>query len=169
MTWPDFLATYGELLAGGVFALAGLLGLAFQLRLWRRAAASRAWPAVEGRLIDARASVLGVGGHQSDTARDASPQHSLVVEYTCEVAGRTYTGDTYSHGTAPTGTHAWIEAEAARRFPRNSRVQVYYDPDDPSDAVLSRDDVEGLPGLALLCAAMLLGGCWLLWIGREAL
>lgn len=61
MSWPDFLATYGELVAGGVFAVAGLLGLAFQLRLWRRAAASRAWPAVEGRVIDSRASVLGFG------------------------------------------------------------------------------------------------------------
>lgn len=62
-----------------------------------------------------------------------------VVHYTYQFMGKMYDGSTIAPGprVGGTGAHKVVE-----RYPAGAQVMVYYDPNNPSDAVLER----GTPG-----------------------
>jgi len=71
------------------------------------------------------------------------------IEYKYSVAGKEYQGNRYRYGQWFSGC-GWASRIVASR-PIGSRVDVYYAPDDPSDAVLT----VGLDGLDLFIAMLL--------------
>lgn len=58
-----------------------------------------------------------------------------VVQYSYEVGGQAYHGSKLAPGMAVGGTGA---GKVVERYPAGAQVMVFYDPQNPSDAVLER-------------------------------
>ena len=116
------LIDLAKLGAGLVFIVVGAAFLWHLLQEWRRARASRSWPSVSGIIREARIS---------EDTDSAVP----VVIYTYTVAGTRYEGERIHFGGVGGWTVGWAESWL-RRYPVGKRVPVFYNPDDPSEAVL---------------------------------
>lgn len=60
--------------------------------------------------------------------------NQLAIVYTYEVDGRQYRGTRYSAFDVSTNSGAW--RDVAAKLPVGAPVRVYYDPNDPSDAII---------------------------------
>lgn len=119
----DYLAT---LLLG---ALALILG-AEAYRLYRRGLQAARWPTASGRITGAE---LEEGPMMGRFVRTVS--HRAAITYAYQVGGREWRSKRVFFGDEAfaTGTAA---RDRVRKYEPESTVQVYYDPDDPSQAVL---------------------------------
>jgi hypothetical protein len=101
------------------------LGIIFFTR--RKMATISGWPSTMGTIknsfIDWRSS--------SDSGRTAYP----VVEYSYQVGGQTYHSSKYAPGPEIGGTGA---DKVVSRYPAGAQVMVFYNPQNPADAVLER-------------------------------
>lgn len=138
-----------------VLLLGGLVFLGVALVILIPAHASRSWPAAEGIITGHRV----VSEHQ----QKAISHYVIVPEYRYQVEGKTHTGSRYSHSLDSFGsTHRTVEEarQAAHTAPRlipyqiGKTVPVYYDPRQPSQAVLHRS--HGALGWPLLVLSGLL-------------
>ena len=93
----------------------------------RKMAAVSGWPSTMGTItnsfIDWRSS--------SDSGTTAYP----VVQYSYQISGQTYQGNKYAPGPEIGGTGAH---KVVNRYPAGSQVMVFYNPQNPADAVLER-------------------------------
>lgn len=126
------------LCGGGIFLLLAGLGvflIIFNQRNKKKAGASQSWPSAAGQITQAyvRQST------STDTDGDMSTYYYPHLEYTYTVMGQTYTGKRVAFG-AETGYGNDAQASAKlSRFPAaGSPVTVYYDPQNPAEAVLER-------------------------------
>ena len=122
---------FGAFAAGGTFAM---IKAAVELPAAR---ASREWPAADGT-ITRSAIVLKSKGRK---------RHRIRYEY--EVGGQLYESKRIAFMDRVFGGNA---SDRYRRYPNGSTVDVYYDPDDPSLAVIE-------PGVRLIgfVGAILIG------------
>lgn len=101
------------------------LGIIFFTR--RKMAAISGWPSTMGTItnsyIDWRSS--------SESGQTAYP----VIQYSYQVGGQTYQSSKYAPGPEIGGTGA---NKVVARYPAGAQVMVFYDPQNPSDAVLER-------------------------------
>ena len=86
-----------------------------------------AWPTVEGQVVESRIT--------------SGSEGTAHVEYEYEVAERRYRNDRIATGFFFGNVGAIL---VQRRYPLEKRVRVYYDPDDPGNAVLET----GIPASA---------------------
>lgn len=108
------------------------------------------WPRVSGELLDARR----VAGARGTTLR---------VRYRYVVGGREYVGERQAiGGAAPFATPEEAGEEVRRRHRPGSAVSVFYDPADPSSAVLE-------PGVGFLSYVGAILGLSLLALGAGVL
>lgn len=130
------------------FAL-GLLAVA--VAFWSRIANSRArsWPATRGRILRCEIGPNAPAGRQR--------RLHLLYEY--EVGAQHYRGDRLQFASRPASVSWWKSILA--RYPAGAEVDVYYDPDQPENAVLIRPaDAGGMligaVGLVFMAFAYLL-------------
>jgi len=101
------------------------LGVIYFMR--RKMAAVSQWPSTMGTItnsyIDWRSS--------SESGQTAYP----VIQYSYQVSGQTYQSSKYAPGPEIGGTGA---NKVVARYPAGAQVMVFYDPQNPSDAVLER-------------------------------
>lgn len=123
----------------------GLLGLPFILfgiYFLIISNASLAWPSVEGSVLSSEAEMQVTNRPStSGTTRTTSVAYYVAVQYQYEVAGNPYVASRIALGEGGRASEfyeerAEAEAAAAERFPTGSSLTVYYDPDDPTSAVL---------------------------------
>ncbi|HSO11620.1 MAG TPA: DUF3592 domain-containing protein [Anaerolineales bacterium] len=105
-----------------------LLGIIFITR--RKVAQASNWPSTMGTVTFSTVEV-----RRSSEGSSYYP----VVHYTYQVMGQPHQGNKIMPGPAVGGSGAHKVVE---RYPAGAQVMVYYDPDNPSDAVLER----GMPG-----------------------
>ncbi len=103
-----------------------------------RQQAASAFPAVEGTITDAKVA------EESDAD---GTSYGAQLCYAYQVAGRNYTGERDRYGK--TFGSQKFAARSVRAHPPGSKVTVYYNPADPSDALLR-------PGLSAFDFFMLL-------------
>lgn len=117
------LVPYGFILVGGILLVIGL-------NLIRKGIQSKNWPKVEGSI---RRSEVDV--HYSMDEDGPSRDFSADIYYEYTVDGRDYGGATvkmgYSDVQGKGSSH-----QAVDEYPEGSTVDVYYDPDNPREAVL---------------------------------
>ena len=126
---------------GGLFATVWILGwsaatLTFDV-VWTRAVLAQrravSYPTTQG-------TVLGSHVRESDDS-EGGTSYSPKVRYGYEVGGRRYECDVYRHGMSGSGRRRANAMVAAH--PVGRAVTVYYNPADPSDAVLRPGLVAG--------------------------
>jgi hypothetical protein len=103
----------------------------FAIRRLRAGAATRGWPAAAGRI-----TYSGVGRELTTDGEGGSHElFAAEVRYTYEVDGVIRQGETIHLNREPSASRARAE-RLARRYPEGATVRVFYDPGDPSRAVL---------------------------------
>lgn len=99
------------------------LGIIFFMR--RRMDAVRQWPPTMGTV---NTSYL-----ERRSSSDSGSTNYPVVQYSYQVGGQTYNGMKIAPGPEVGGTGA---GKVVSRYPAGAQVMVFYNPQNPSDAVL---------------------------------
>lgn len=143
----------GGVFLASFFLLFGVGALYGAFDAYRTAVASREWKSVEGEIIEASFWETSTGSRKAQTARTYAPQW----RYRYEVDGSRYTSSRIRAGelvrSYPTEEEARRAARA--RYPVGMPVRVFYDPADPSSAVLVRGEASP-EGMATLLATGIL-------------
>ena len=139
--------------------LVGALGCLIALLVWREFEPLLLFRPVDGVVVYAEVSRSTVRRRAGSTSMRTRFTPSITYSY--EVNGETFTSAQYAH-TAMAGSYSRAMRQA-RRFVRGTRVQVWYSPYQPADAVLSR-----APNVVLLAILGVL--CFMVWLfGMAAL
>ena len=132
---------------------AGVVLLVFGVYTRVQSLRSRSWPTVTGVITESRV--------QSTRDRDGQWSHKARIRYRYAVNGKFYDGDTISYAK---GLFEGASVQVSR-YAQGSPVGVYYDPKDPTSAVL--DPGTGpTPALALIAAVGCFG--YAFWRARMA-
>jgi hypothetical protein len=160
------------LLCGGFFLLLTLGGgialILYSQNSKKKAGASLQWPGVDGSITDSevRESV------STDEDGGTSISYYPHVEYTYTVAGQSYTSKQVAFG----GVKGYNDRDRARadlaKYPPGARVQVFYNPQKPREAVLERVAGAGaktamIMGIILLVLSVLIACPLLIGIIRN--
>jgi len=140
-----------------VFALAGIYLVYLGIKNMRKAQASQSWPSVAGQVTG-----VDVGESQStDSDGDRHTSYYPIVRYTYVVNGQSFAGDKLAFGPR-TGSGRYAKAQAmANRYAAGAPVTVYYNPENPEDAVLEKRAAGTMTtliiGIAFLAVTVCLG------------
>ena len=97
---------------------------------------SRDWPAVQGQVVESRVDSRTVT-KTSDGKRRTMTEYRAVIRYEYSVGGMNYTGDRLTvERTGYSGKNRGAAENAIKAYPTGSVVFVYYDPNNPAEAVL---------------------------------
>lgn len=101
---------------------------------------ARSWPETEGTVVSVtiRSWTPGAGNQGRTRAqRERLREYYPEITYRWEVDGQSYTGSRYTLGTTHEKYDERDEAVAAAvKYRNGAPIPVYYDPKDPSEAVL---------------------------------
>ncbi len=106
----------------------------------KKAKASLSWPSTTGRVIESRV----IESRSTDSDGDISTTYKPYIRYEYQVVGATFTSDKLSIGPAVSTSNYRKSEEKVRRMPPGTPVTVFYNPDDPIDAVLEQRSNAGL-------------------------
>jgi len=123
------------LLLGLFFALFGVYFIALGNE-------SGSWPETQGTIVSVTIrtdSYLAGNAASTPEQKERGRRYYPSITYRWEVDGRSFTGSRYRLGT----THEKFEEReqavvAAARYRNGAPISVFYDPEDPSQAVLDR-------------------------------
>jgi hypothetical protein len=143
----DFTNILTLLIAWGALGFAFVLGNFFLYReimsTQNRENAAQTWPTVTGEIIASKVKKR----HDSEHGPVEYPH----VSYTYEVNGKTH----HSSNIMAGGEIGGVNVESTlTRYPQGSKVTVYYDPQNPKDAVLEPGNKTISKGLWLMLALM---------------
>jgi hypothetical protein len=158
-----FMSGYSGLLfgvlGGGfivmVFAGIGAFLIYYSFRSRKKADASQGWPSTNGLVTEARVS------HSTSTDADGEAQdsYSPQVRYHYSIAGQEYEGSKISFGMQQSFSSRSKAEQALTSFPQGSQVALYYNPANPSEAVLERKAGGSTLSLVLGIIFLLVGLC----------
>lgn len=127
---------------GVVLGVTGLVVIGLGLRRMGQAARSRKWPTAPGSIhssttVSRTAPPLPQQDEDEEQAASRPPQllHRPEVTYTYTVHGKSYTGTTLGVDQVEVSSERQAREHAARYVP-GAPVTVYYDPENPSRALL---------------------------------
>lgn len=121
----QFLLVAGILVFVLLILNAIFLGVIFFMR--RKMAAVSQWPSTMGTV---NSSYL-----ESRSSSEGGSTNYPVVQYSYQISGQTYQGSKLAPGPEVGGTGA---GKVVARYPVGAQVMVFYNPENPSDAVLER-------------------------------
>ena len=128
----------GAVLFLSVFAIIGLGAMSFGIWGVMRGAESNAWPTAPGEIIRSDYDIVE---NSADRFRT-----DAIIEYTYKAVGKTFTSDQLDAGGLDGGSPS-DDRRRTNEYPVGKKVNVPYNPDEPSDAML-------IPGVA--------SGSWIL-------
>jgi hypothetical protein len=140
-----------------VFALGGAYLVYLGIKNMRKAQASQSWPSTSGQ-------VTGVDVGESRSTDSDGHHHTSyypIVRYTYVVNGQSFSGDKLAFGPR-TASGRYAKAQAvASRYAVGAPVTVYYNPENPEDAVLQKRAAGTMAtliiGIAFLAVTVCLG------------
>ena len=151
-----------------VFLIIGVSLVLINFFARKKAQESIGWPATNGEITHA-----GVRRESSvDADGDTSYSYYPDVQYRFRAAGQEFVGDKITFGMRTGYGRSSKAQEIANRYPVGSRVQVYYNPQKPSEAVLDRSAKNSVVLLIVGGVMVLLGfcaGCGALFFGIQLL
>jgi hypothetical protein len=128
-----------------VFFAAGIAAIIFGYRNRQKATESQNWPEVVGTIT--RVEVR----KDTDTDAEGFTTTSFVpeIEYQYQINDEVYTSEKFSFGSTQTFNSRKKAEEALNQYPLNGSLPVYYNPQEPNEAVL----VQGTKGTLTLIIA----------------
>jgi|SRR5688572_22029091 len=120
----DLLITVGVI--GFFFIVLNVIFLGIIFFMRRRMAAVSQWPSTIGTV---HASYL----QRRRSSNNGGSTNYPVVQYSYQVGGQAYQGTKLAPGPEVGGTGA---GKVVTRYPAGAQVMVFYNPENPSDAVL---------------------------------
>jgi hypothetical protein len=143
---------------GGTIALIGVGLLVFGWSQSRKGNVTKNWSTTTGTILSADLS--------QQSRRNQQGYHDVTytpnVEYTYEVNGQTYRSDTISSGWTVSYS-AGMAQNKTNQYQPGSKVNVYYNPDNPADAVLETKSTSGnvfmIAGGAILALSLAISCC----------
>ena len=140
----------------GAFALGfggfGLIMLLIYSSALMRASASRNWPSVEGRIDSSHVGRVA----SSRGGRSSTSNYKPEIKYSYSVKGNSYAGSHIGFGVPILGWQFGAEQVVAR-YPTGAARTVYYDPQNPAQAVLERKMQNNAAALIVTLACLLVG------------
>ena len=129
----------------------------------QKAMQSTDWPSVKGKVVES--GIRTEKGPSSSKTGSRDSYHANVI-YEYDVIGKVYTGRKVGFGEY--GREDEVHAtKISEKYPEGEAVDVYYDPDQPSDSVLEPGS-HGLPWfyIALGFPFLLFGGGLLYFVRK---
>lgn len=148
----------------GGMALLGLVATAFGIYFILFGNAAASWPETQGTVVSttiqtSTARAATGTGSAAVRRREALRQYYPSITYRWTVDGQTYTGSQYQVGTTAPKFDEPEQAQAeADKHPAGSAIPVFYDPANPSTAVLAREVSSGVYAPLALGFVMLVLG-----------
>jgi hypothetical protein len=140
----------------------GLLVVWFALAFTSYVRRARKWPSVRGRIVRSGAEEYQDNLRGSDDI--VRTYYKPCVIYTYEVGGREYSGDRIAMGITTSATSARPAERTAAKYPVGREVDVYYNPQVPSESVLRPGSRwHYIPWIAAACVLAL---AWAVATGR---
>jgi hypothetical protein len=120
-----------------LLAAISLIVLMISRAITKQARAMKKWPTTVGRIV--RSEIITSVQHHS-RPNSARPSYDVTmyrprIVYTYEVGGDSFEGDDVGWSTSA-NTRGPAEKQV-KRYPLQSQVSVFYNPDDPAEATLS--------------------------------
>jgi len=120
----------------GFLIVSGGALMLFGLSFLKTATASQQWPTAQGKV-----QAVTVTRDRTSTSSSPTYTYAYTVTYRYEVNSNPYRGDRYSLGNGSTASKRYPErseatAAAAKNYRIGQSVEVYYNPADPTSAVL---------------------------------
>ena len=144
-------AKVGNVVFGILFSLGGIAGIWYGVNTVLRASSMKNWPTAEAIVTQSKVRVQrpSSGGSSSTIAE---------VRYRYKVEGRTYTSDRVTSAQYGSSDSSRAYGQV-RTYPVGKEVLAYYNPDDPSYAVLeTRWDKIYIIAFAAGAVGLLFGG-----------
>ncbi len=138
---------------GLVFAGIGVFALVRGVVHFRMGKASASWPYVEGQVIAATVDMSVSTDSDGMTTRRYTPR----VVYSYTISGQQFSGDQINIGST------WhypsqARAESKLAYQTGQRVNVYYNPENPSQTVLEPGSTRGAWGTLLIGIVFFIAG-----------
>jgi hypothetical protein len=156
------------MLFDGFFALVfggiGLYLLARFLKAYRKADASQSWPSTTGHIEVSRVQFKDSHGAEINTYTSYLP----VVEYTYAVMGTQYRGKRIGFSMDITVTRSQA-VKVIARYPAGTEAAVYYDPQNPGEAVLEQKMGNTFVTLVMIGIFLILGFSAVYFLSRTIL
>ncbi len=126
------------LLCGGALVIGlfigGVVSIIAGIKARKKGKASQSWPNTGGVITNAWIEEKTSQDEDGDTSTSYYPKW----QYTFQAGGYEYTSQRISYGAEKGYGRRGKAQEELDKFPANSRVRVYYDPQDPNESVLRR-------------------------------
>ena len=116
---------------GLIFLLVGIFVAWRAIIDWRKYRESESW--LTGTAKITNTAITSHRGNKGGTS------YQVHISYTYQVLGQSFQGNQLSFGSE--GTHYGTRQEAEKiiaQYPEDNQASIYYDPNDPSQAVLER-------------------------------
>lgn len=143
----------GLILGGFFFIVTLIIGLILLIESLSRkkAIVSQNWPSVTGKisLSEVRQSA------STDDSGESNYAYYPNIEYTYTALGKDYTARQISTGGVKGTVHPFDAQNIVDQFPVNALVQVYYNPQNPAEAVLEQEVSPGLKTIRVLGIVLL--------------
>jgi len=127
-------------------------------------AATAGWPSVMGRVLESRI----IESSSTDSDGDSSTTYRPHVRYEYEVMGNVYANDKVHAGMVVSTSNYKKSQETAARYPIDSAVRVFFNPENPAEAVLEQK-ASTVPLLVIGIVFLAVGLCLALPIGLVLL
>jgi hypothetical protein len=95
---------------------------------------SMSWPSTQGEVIQSEVVLTGGGGVNINS----SPGHSAIIQYQYHVRDRRYQSDNFLIGGNVSSGNKEKEENKVRQYPVGTKVEVFYNPENPEDVCLER-------------------------------
>jgi len=115
---------------GVIFILVSLLAATTAVKDWRRYRESENWVSASAQIVS---------GNISARRGSKSTSYVLDIKYAYKVLGQSYENNQFSFGSEGTGYDTRKKAEGMlAKYPIGNQVTIFYDPNNPQQAVLER-------------------------------
>ncbi len=128
-------STLGSLLIALVMLLAGIGLIMLGRNASKKAKASQSWPTTQG--------VVVAVSIKATTDNDGNDTYTPIVRYRYEVNGKTYESQRLAFGGQTSFSNNFEAEDFLKSYQENAPVTVYYNPANPSEAVLDTSTSSG--------------------------
>ena len=138
-----------------IFFAASVFIIISSIRARKKAEASQAWPSTQGQIESTEIKQ----NTSTDSDGYTSTTYKPLIMYSYSVMGQPYQSDRIAFGFTQSYGKTAKAQEVLNKYPLNAPVNVFYDPDNPAEAVLERKVGSKAVGLVLGIIFLVLSLC----------